>query len=281
MNPTLTGAVVGLSVMTAVLLVASWIRARRPLPLADRIGPYCGVPGRVFVVDRHVPWTLWRGSAPWRSREGRRGAPGSRSSRLPSVIGALVGSALAGLLTLQEPSVPALLALGAVGAAAGAWTSGVHSRLRERRRQRDVEAQVPVLADLLSLAVSAGAPPISALERAAEHVTGPLGKDLGAAVDRVRAGESVDSALARLGDVAPGLRRLLDAVIVALDRGSPLAEVLRAQALDARADERRRLMESAGRKDVAMLVPIVFLVLPSVVIIAVFPALRALEVVVP
>jgi tight adherence protein C len=70
-------------------------------------------------------------------------------------------------------------------------------------------------------------------------------------------------------------------MLVALDRGTPLADVLRAQAHDARAEERQRLMESAGRRDVAMLVPIVFLVLPSVVLIAAFPAIRALEVVVP
>ena len=40
-------------------------------------------------------------------------------------------------------------------------------------------------------------------------------------------------------------------------------------------------MEAAGRKDIAMLVPIVFLVLPSVVLIALYPGLQSLRLVVP
>ena len=70
-------------------------------------------------------------------------------------------------------------------------------------------------------------------------------------------------------------------MLIALDRGTPIVEVLRAQAADARAVHRRRLMEAAGRKDVAMLVPIVFLILPVVVAIALFPGLQALQVLVP
>lgn len=275
MTPSFSGALVGLAVGGAMLLIASWIDARRPLSLADRIGPYCGIPGHTAVVDRRVTWT------PWRASGRARRAPHAPHRRLPAVVGALVGAALAGLLTLQDPSLVALLALGAMGSVAGIWIADVHGRVRERRRERAIEQQVPVLADLLALAVSAGAPPMAALERAAKHVSGPLGAEVAAVVDRVRVGEAVESALRDLGGTAPSLRRLVDAVVVALDRGTPLAEVLRAQALDSRAEERRRLMESAGRKDVAMLVPIVFLVLPSVVMIAVFPALRALEVVVP
>ena len=50
---------------------------------------------------------------------------------------------------------------------------------------------------------------------------------------------------------------------------------------DAQATSRRRLMELAGRKDAAMLVPVVFLVLPTVVAVALFPGLQGLRLVVP
>jgi hypothetical protein len=55
------------------------------------------------------------------------------------------------------------------------------------------------------------------------------------------------------------------------------AELLRAQAADSRAAQSRRLMESAGRKDVSMLIPVVFLILPTVVVIALFPGFRSLH----
>jgi tight adherence protein C len=36
-------------------------------------------------------------------------------------------------------------------------------------------------------------------------------------------------------------------------------------------------MEFAGRKDVSMLIPVVFLILPTVVVIALFPGFRSLH----
>jgi len=69
----------------------------------------------------------------------------------------------------------------------------------------------------------------------------------------------------------------VDALVVALERGTPLADVLRSQADDIRGARRRTLLELAGRKDVLMLVPVVFLILPTVVLIALFPAAQALR----
>ena len=60
--------------------------------------------------------------------------------------------------------------------------------------------------------------------------------------------------------------------------GAPLAEVLRAQAADVRDAAKRELMESAGRKEIGMMVPLVFGVLPLTVIFAAFPAVVALDI---
>jgi tight adherence protein C len=54
-------------------------------------------------------------------------------------------------------------------------------------------------------------------------------------------------------------------------------EVLRAQAQDSRDDAKRQLLESAGRKEVAMLVPLVFLILPVTVLFAIFPGVMVLQ----
>jgi tight adherence protein C len=57
-----------------------------------------------------------------------------------------------------------------------------------------------------------------------------------------------------------------------------LADVLRAQAQDVREVGRRELMESGGRKEVAMMVPVVFFILPVTVVFAVFPSMVVLRV---
>ena len=285
------GAVAGLAFGVACALLVSWARARRPLSVSDRIGPYVGIPGHTDVVSAHRSLRSFAfasrrhsdaSTAEVRRAGGRGVRPSSREERLTwAVLGALVGAAAAGVMTVGDPSPAAVVGLGAVGAVAGLGLVDQRRRSAERRRVKQVDERVPVLADLLALAVSAGAGPIIALDRAAAVVDGPLAEDVSGAIARITSGEAMESVLRELGGSSPALRRLMDAVLISLERGSPLADVLRAQAHDARADERRRLMEAAGRKDVAMVMPIVFLVLPAVVLIALFPGLASMQLVVP
>ncbi len=75
----------------------------------------------------------------------------------------------------------------------------------------------------------------------------------------------------------PALNRFVDGVAVAIERGTPLADVLRAQAQDARDNAKRELMETAGKKEIAMLAPVVFFILPLTVVFAIFPGLSLLH----
>ena len=54
--------------------------------------------------------------------------------------------------------------------------------------------------------------------------------------------------------------------------------MLRAQAQDVREEGRRALMETGGRKEVLMMIPVVFLILPVTVAFAVFPSAVLLQV---
>jgi tight adherence protein C len=72
------------------------------------------------------------------------------------------------------------------------------------------------------------------------------------------------------------VQRFVDGIVVAVDRGTPIADVLRAQAMDARDAGHRALMESAGKREIYALVPVVFLILPVVVVVAVFPGFYGL-----
>lgn len=278
------GALVGLLAAAALLAALAWIGDRRPLRMAERIAPFVGAAAAVVprgAGDRTI-------ALPGPRRRGR--GPSSGSIRMPdasglvwSAVGGVVGLAVAALLTADQPRPAAWAALTVTGAVTGRWLRRARDRARAARERRDIDQQVPVLADLLALAVSAGATPMAALARSADVLQGALGARLHTCLARLRTGTSLADALDALAHEAqvPSLTRLTEAIAQAHARGTPLTDVVRAQAADARADERRRLLETAGRKDVAMLVPIVFLVLPTVIVIAVFPGLRALEVVVP
>jgi tight adherence protein C len=64
---------------------------------------------------------------------------------------------------------------------------------------------------------------------------------------------------------------------VALDRGTPLVDVLHAQAADVREAGRRVLIETGARKEVAMMLPVVFLILPVTVLFAFYPGVIGLD----
>jgi tight adherence protein C len=148
-----------------------------------------------------------------------------------------------------------------------------------RRRERRLQAELPTVAELLALAVTAGEGALGALERVTRSTRGALADELGRVVAEVRSGAPVALALDRMADRTGvvAVSRFAEAVSVAVERGTPLADVLRAQAQDARETGRRALMETGGRKEVAMMIPVVFLVLPVTVLFAVFPGLLALR----
>jgi tight adherence protein C len=141
------------------------------------------------------------------------------------------------------------------------------------KREERMMAEFPTIAELLALAVAAGEGAIGALERVTRISRGELSRELGRALGDARAGASLVQALQGIAARTnlPPLARFVDGVAIAVERGTPLAEVLRAQAVDVREAGKRALMEAGGRKEIAMMVPVVFLVLPVTVLFALFP----------
>ena len=159
-----------------------------------------------------------------------------------------------------------------------ATVSGVLARDRwlsreVARREERMMAEFPTIAELLALAVAAGEGAVGALERVTRLSRGELARELGRALADARAGASLVQALQGIAvrTNLPPLARFVDGVAIAVERGTPLAEVLRAQAVDVREAGKRALMEAGGRKEIAMMVPVVFLVLPVTVLFALFP----------
>lgn len=151
------------------------------------------------------------------------------------------------------------------------------------RRERRILEEFPTIAELLALAVAAGESPVAALDRVVQRAHGELSADLRRVLGEVRTGTPIarafDDLAARSG--LPAVARFAEGVAIAVERGTPLADVLHAQAADVREAGRRALIESGARREVLMMVPVVFLVLPTVVVFAFWPGLVGLRLVVP
>ncbi|WP_298251542.1 type II secretion system F family protein [uncultured Arthrobacter sp.] len=204
-----------------------------------------------------------------------------RAQQLLWAAAALAGSTLVMVLLVASGSIGVPLAVVVILACAVLGFVGRDYALSVdiRRREARMLAQFPSLAELMALAVSAGESTTGALERISRTANGELAGEFSLVLANTRAGRPLVEALqefSRRTRLAP-LARFVDGITVAVQRGTPLADVLRAQAQDVRDLAKRDLMESAGKKEIAMMVPLVFGVLPLTVLFAVYPGIALIN----
>ena len=296
-----SGAALGFALGVGLMLV--WLglpRHRRP-GLAGRVVPYLRdtprpsrllddearpVGGAVGAIAGPLVRDLGRGvervmggADSVRRRQLRAGLPADvdrfRAEQvLWGAAGAVVGGSLGTtLMLLRDGGVVTVVMMTLVGLGLGVTGADYLLSRRATRREARMLTEFPTVAELLALAVGAGEGAVGALDRVCRLSRGELAGELRRCLADARAGANLPTALQGLADRTglPSLRRFVDGVVIAVQRGTPLAEVLRAQAQDVREEGRRALMEAGGRKEIAMMVPVVFLILPVTVLFAVFP----------
>jgi tight adherence protein C len=303
------GGGLGLLAALGVIIAVRATPPMRPVRLVDRMAPYLAdtpppskllerpsatsapfaVARRIFgpVLGEVVAFLdrLIGGSASVRRRLRGLGATTTvEEFRIEQVVwGALatvLGAALVLAGGLLHGGVDAVLvALAAVvGAVAGVLARDWWLSAELARREQAMLSEFPVVADLLALSVVAGEAPVDALDRVCRLTRGELARDLSRALARARSGTPVTRALGDLAEqkTLEPFNRFLQGLVVAIERGTPLADVLRAQAVDVREAGKRALLEAGGRKEISMMIPVVFLILPVTVLFALYPGLLTL-----
>ncbi|EKA60587.1 type II secretion system F family protein [Janibacter hoylei] len=298
-----SGAVLGLLLALGLALVHQGLPRHRRATLDDRLAPYLRdtpKPSRLLETDEVsllavIPTVLrplvtdlaqrvesvLGGTSSVRRRLLRAGrAPDTDRFRAEQVVHGFGGAALGAVLgtafvTGQGRSPLFLVALVVLGFGIGVVVRDTLLSREADRREARMLAEFPTVAELLALAVGAGEGAAGALERVVRLSDGELSDELGRCLADARAGASLPVALQGLADRTglTSLARFVDGIVVAVERGTPLAEVLRAQAQDVREEGRRQIMEAGGKKEIAMMVPVVFGVLPVTILFAMFPGL--------
>ncbi len=315
MTSAASGALLGLAVGGGLVLTWSRLPFRRRPTLEARLAPYVGdlsgeAARRRYLDDAHTvtPFpTLERLLRPYLSNGAdllerilgggtsvRRRLDQSGSAltlhefRIEQLIWATIGFAVAvglSLMLLGDGAGSPLLLLVFCVATAVAGVIARDHRLTKavHDREQRMLAEFPTIADLLALSVAAGEGPVGALERVARVSSGELAGELRRALVDARTGAGLIQALDAVAErttLAP-LARFVDGVAVAVERGTPLADVLRAQAADVREARKRNLLEIGGKKEIAMMIPVVFLVLPVTILFALYPGLVQISSIVP
>jgi tight adherence protein C len=308
MSPAMLGAFVGVVFGASALLVAWRLPFLRRPPVEERLEPYLrdidGTTVFLGVVDSRSPFfaivrlfgptlragavrleRVLGGASSIRRRLARAGIDRSvEEFRIEQVLWGCGGFGIGLLVALLALSLGVgnpvgLLVLAGVLAVCGVLARDTYLTSQVRRRERRLLAELPTVAELLALSVAAGEGPAAALDRVARSCRGELSVELQRVLAETRAGDPLVRALDALADRSGlvALTRFADGLAVAIERGTPLADVLRAQAGDIREASRRELIESGARREVAMMVPVVFLVLPVTVTFAFYPGLVGIQ----
>lgn len=298
----MTGAWVGFCASAGLILMLSgWLRSRRPT-LDQRVMPYVRDVHAMAVTPRptHVFGAVF----------------GPSLRKLGSIVGDVVGGTASVSRRLERLGSARTVddfrliqvAWGAAGLAAGVllasvlWANGrsnvgllflicgfgfllgvllcdQHLSTQVVSREREMQSEFPVVADFLALAVAAGESPIAGLGRIMDICHGALSDELAGVIADVRTGTPIATAFDHLGDRTgvTSIARFAAGLAIAVERGTPLVDVLHAQAADVRETSRRELIEAGGRREIAMMLPVVFLILPVTVVFAFFPGFVGLN----
>lgn len=142
-----------------------------------------------------------------------------------------------------------------------------------------LESEFPAIVEMLTLCMAAGETPLGAMSRISQRSTGLLSTEFSLVIQAVTSGIPFQFALDEMGRRVKSthIRRFVDALITAMLRGAPLVDVLQSHARNAREAERNRVLSAAGKSEVSMMIPVVFLILPISILFALWPSLSNLN----
>jgi tight adherence protein C len=189
-------------------------------------------------------------------------------------LAAVFASVVAVLLAFAMRSEPAVLLLFlGIGAVLGFFLPVLWLGMKIGARQHQIQRALPDALDLLTISVEAGLAFDSAMAKVAEKWDNELSRAFARVISEVRVGKLRRDALRDMSDRTdvPDVKNFIAAVIQADQLGVSIAKVLRIQSEQMRVKRRQRAEEQANQAPVKMMIPLAFLIFPSIFIVLLGP----------
>jgi tight adherence protein C len=139
--------------------------------------------------------------------------------------------------------------------------------------------ELPEVLDLLIVSLRSGEGIYQSLQMVVPRASGELARELSKCLAAVNYGAALPDEIRKLPNALPHpqFAEFSNKIVMSLVRGTPLAKMLEDQAASARSEIRNQLLRQAGKNETKMLVPLVFLILPVIVLFAIYPSLKLLN----
>jgi tight adherence protein C len=148
-----------------------------------------------------------------------------------------------------------------------------------RSRQDEIVKTLPDALDLLTISVEAGLPFDGAMQRVAEKWDNELSRGFMRLLLEMQVGKSRRDALRDMAArmEVPDVTSFVAALVQADQLGISIAKVLRIQSEQMRIKRRQRAEEKAQQAPIKMLIPMTFLIFPTILIVILGPAFLILR----
>jgi tight adherence protein C len=157
----------------------------------------------------------------------------------------------------------------------GSRLSSYLVRKKFEKRQSDVLRALPTALDLITVCMEAGLSFDSGLAKVVEKTHGTLAVEFGRVLQEMQMGKGRREALKDMAqrlDVRD-VSSFVSAIVQADQMGMALGPVMRAQSEDVRLRRRQHAEEQAMKAPIKMLFPLIFCILPSMILVVLGPGL--------
>ena len=150
---------------------------------------------------------------------------------------------------------------------------------RSQINQAELNQELSKILQMLAIMISAGESSIAALRYISERSSGRLATLIKASLENYKNNGNLFSTLEFVSSATNSaqVRRLLNAIRISSERGSPMLDTLQNQVRSLNKEIKVNLLNKAGKSEIALLVPVVFLILPTSILFAVWPSIYGLS----
>jgi pilus assembly protein TadC len=159
----------------------------------------------------------------------------------------------------------------------GAMKWQLQRNLNQKRKARieQINLELPQYLEMFHILISSGMSVLTALksltQTSAKSEIDLIIREILREVEQGRSIErAIDKAVLPVG--SHQLRRFSDAVILGMDRGSSMGQSIKNLVSESRNYSKVLVMERAGKAEIKLLIPVVFLILPISVLFAIWPS---------
>jgi tight adherence protein C len=146
-------------------------------------------------------------------------------------------------------------------------------------KESEINEELVNILQMLSIMISAGESPMMALRYISQRSVGYIPNLIIQNFSKYESGRNLAQTLEDIA-VATGssqVRRLTNSIQIAIQRGTPILDVLNNQVQSINKQINLALLKKSGKSEIALLIPVVFLILPVSISFAIWPSIYGLN----